>query len=51
MIKDALVKASEQFKYNHYAQNNIHIIAYFGLALIYRKRMIYILLKRILIEH
>jgi tetratricopeptide (TPR) repeat protein len=36
-----LLKASEQFKSNPYYQNKIIIIAYFGLALIYRKRMIY----------
>ena len=41
MIKDALLKVSEQFKSNPYYQNNINIIGYFGLALIYRKRMIY----------
>lgn len=36
-----MLKASEQFKSNPYYQNKIIIIAYFGLALIYRKRMIY----------
>ena len=37
MIKDALLKVSEQFKSNPHYQNKINIIGYFGLALIYRK--------------
>jgi tetratricopeptide (TPR) repeat protein len=41
MIKDALLKGSEQFKSNPHGQNFINIIGHFGLALIYRKRMIY----------